>query len=126
EGEGIARDVVRVVQAARRAAGLDVSDRIRVTGEGDEQVVLAVQSHSELVAGEVLAGDGAVAAAPGPEADHGSGKVAARAAAGAREGPGRHGRGLGGTSLMGVLRGTSGRRSGSRAEPDRRAARDEW
>src|SRR5690625_957472 len=64
EGEGIARDVVRVIQAARRAAGLDVSDRIRLTVEGDEQVVLAVQSHSELVAGEVLAVDVAVPAAP--------------------------------------------------------------
>ncbi|HJB10073.1 MAG TPA: isoleucine--tRNA ligase [Candidatus Brachybacterium merdavium] len=75
EGEGIARDVVRVIQAARRAAGLDVSDRIRLTVEGDEQVVLAVQSHSELVAGEVLAVDVAVPAAPSQEAHTASEKV---------------------------------------------------
>ena len=55
EAEGIARDVVRAVQAARRAAGLDVSDRIRLTVDGDEQVVAAVAAHRDLVAGEVLA-----------------------------------------------------------------------
>src|SRR5690625_7711088 len=89
EGEGIARDVVRVIQAARRAAGLDVSDRIRLTVEGDEQVVLAVQSHSELVAGEVLAVDVAVPAAPSQEAHTAREKVSGRSA-------GRRGGGGGG------------------------------
>lgn len=65
EAEGVARDVVRAVQAARREAGLEVSDRIRLTVEGDESVVEAVAAHRELVAGEVLAVALEAPAAPG-------------------------------------------------------------
>ncbi|WP_010533948.1 isoleucine--tRNA ligase [Brachybacterium squillarum] len=53
--EGTARDVIRAIQAARREAGLDVSDRIVLTVAGDPEVVAAVEAHRELVAGEVLA-----------------------------------------------------------------------
>ncbi|MBV9845129.1 MAG: isoleucine--tRNA ligase [Kutzneria sp.] len=53
--EGTARDVVRVVQQARREAGLDVSDRITVTVSAGEDVVSAVSSHETFVAGETLA-----------------------------------------------------------------------
>ena len=53
--EGLARDVVRVVQQARREAGLDVSDRITVAVEAPEQVTAAVREHERFVAGEVLA-----------------------------------------------------------------------
>src|SRR5690606_18609255 len=53
--EGLARDVVRVVQQARRDAGLDISDRITVTVEADDEVVAAVRAHESFVAGEVLA-----------------------------------------------------------------------
>ena len=53
--EGTARDVVRVVQQARRDAGLDVSDRITLTVDGPEQVLAAVRAHEAFVAGEVLA-----------------------------------------------------------------------
>ncbi len=53
--EGTARDVVRVVQQARRDAGLAVSDRIRLTiGAGDD-VADAVRAHEAFVAGETLA-----------------------------------------------------------------------
>lgn len=53
--EGTARDVVRVVQQARRDAGLDVSDRIALTLDGPDAVLAAVRTHEAFVAGEVLA-----------------------------------------------------------------------
>src|SRR5690606_31734274 len=53
--EGLARDVVRVVQQARREAGLDITDRIFVTVEASEEVTAAVRAHEQFVAGEVLA-----------------------------------------------------------------------
>jgi isoleucyl-tRNA synthetase len=53
--EGRARDVVRVVQQARRDAGLNVSDRIALRVDGDDAVVDAVREHEAFVAGEVLA-----------------------------------------------------------------------
>jgi isoleucyl-tRNA synthetase len=53
--EGTARDVVRVVQQARRDAGLDVSDRVSLTLDGPESVLDAVRAHQGFVAGEVLA-----------------------------------------------------------------------
>ncbi len=53
--EGLARDVVRVVQQARRAAGLDVADRITLVLDASEEVVGAARTHAEFVAHEVLA-----------------------------------------------------------------------
>ncbi len=55
--EGTARDVVRVVQQARREAGLDVSDRIRLTVGADGAVAGAVRAHAGFVAAETLATD---------------------------------------------------------------------
>ena len=55
--EGIARDVVRIVQQARREAGLAVSDRIRLTIGADGTVADAVRAHAEFLAGETLAVD---------------------------------------------------------------------
>jgi isoleucyl-tRNA synthetase len=55
EAEGLARDVVRAVQQARREAGLDVSDRIRLTLATDEAVWPAVVAHQEMVMTETLA-----------------------------------------------------------------------
>ena len=52
--EGLARDVVRAVQQARKDAGLDVSDRIRLTLEAADDVLAAVAEHSELVKSETL------------------------------------------------------------------------
>ncbi|MDN5916961.1 MAG: isoleucine--tRNA ligase [Pseudonocardia sp.] len=54
--EGTARDVVRVVQQARREAGLEVSDRIVLTLSGPDAVLDAVRTHEAFVTGEVLAG----------------------------------------------------------------------
>ncbi|HEX7745294.1 MAG TPA: isoleucine--tRNA ligase [Micromonosporaceae bacterium] len=53
--EGLARDVVRVVQQARREAELDVSDRIRVALAAPAEVWAAVEAYRDFVAREVLA-----------------------------------------------------------------------
>ena len=53
--EGLARDLVRAVQQARRDAGLDVSDRIALTIGGDEDVQAAAKTHERLITGETLA-----------------------------------------------------------------------
>jgi isoleucyl-tRNA synthetase len=53
--EGLAREVVRAVQNARKAAGLNVEDRIELTLGGDDELVGAARAHEEYVAGEVLA-----------------------------------------------------------------------
>jgi len=55
EAEGLARDVVRAVQQARKDAGLDVSDRIALTIAGDQEAITAVETYRELIAGETLA-----------------------------------------------------------------------
>lgn len=57
EAEGVARDVVRAIQQARRDAGLEVTDRIRVSVTAEPAVVAAVETHRELIAGEALADD---------------------------------------------------------------------
>jgi isoleucyl-tRNA synthetase len=53
--EGWAREVVRVVQNARKDAGLEVSDRIELALGGDEDLLAAAREHEGYVAGEVLA-----------------------------------------------------------------------
>ncbi|RSM71748.1 isoleucine--tRNA ligase [Amycolatopsis sp. WAC 01375] len=53
--EGLARDLVRVVQQARRDAGLDVADRIALTVDAPEDVVTAAKTHEEFIASETLA-----------------------------------------------------------------------
>lgn len=53
--EGTARDVVRIVQQARRDAGLAVSDRIRLTLGADGPAGDAIRAHAGFVAAETLA-----------------------------------------------------------------------
>ncbi|OZB46924.1 MAG: isoleucine--tRNA ligase, partial [Cellulomonas sp. 14-74-6] len=53
--EGYARDVVRAVQDARKAAGLRVSDRIDLRLQVPADQVAAVEAHREFVARETLA-----------------------------------------------------------------------
>jgi isoleucyl-tRNA synthetase len=53
--EGLARDLIRVVQQARREAGLDVSDRIALVVSALDEVVAAAREHEGFVAGETLA-----------------------------------------------------------------------
>jgi isoleucyl-tRNA synthetase len=63
--EGVARDVVRVVQQARREADLQVSDRISLALSASEDVLAAVRAHEAFVLGEVLAGSVAYGPVPG-------------------------------------------------------------
>jgi isoleucyl-tRNA synthetase len=53
--EGTARDIIRVVQQARKDAGLDVSDRINLVIGAGKTVADAVTKHAAFVAGETLA-----------------------------------------------------------------------
>ncbi|NBH02448.1 isoleucine--tRNA ligase [Amycolatopsis sp. SID8362] len=53
--EGVVRDLVRVVQQARRDAGLDVADRIALTVDAPDDVVEAARRHEEFLASETLA-----------------------------------------------------------------------
>ena len=52
--EGLARDVVRVVQQARRAANLNVSDRIALVVDAAPETAAAVDSHRDFIANETL------------------------------------------------------------------------
>ena len=47
--------MVRIVQQARRDAGLDVSDRIRLTIGADGAVADAVRAHAAFLSAETLA-----------------------------------------------------------------------
>jgi isoleucyl-tRNA synthetase len=53
--EGLAREIVHAVQLARRDAGLDISDRIVLTLDGDGELLGAARAHEEYISGEVLA-----------------------------------------------------------------------
>jgi isoleucyl-tRNA synthetase len=53
--EGYAREIVHAVQSARKAAGLEVEDRIELTLGGDQALVGAARAHGDYVAGETLA-----------------------------------------------------------------------
>jgi isoleucyl-tRNA synthetase len=53
--DGWAREIVHAVQAARRAAGLEITDRIALTLAGDDALIGAARTHQEYIAGETLA-----------------------------------------------------------------------
>ena len=55
EAEGLARDVVRAVQQARRSADLNVSDRIVLTLSADDDIRQQLAPHEGLISGETLA-----------------------------------------------------------------------
>ena len=73
--EGLAREIVHAVQLARREAGLDISDRIVLTLDGDDELLDAARVHEAYLSDEVLAvavhyganGDGRVASIEGRE-----------------------------------------------------------
>ncbi|MGD2215734.1 MAG: isoleucine--tRNA ligase [Gemmatimonadales bacterium] len=70
--EGIARDLVNRIQRLRRDAGLELDDRIRLGIFGAPKVASAAETHSEYIAGEVLAVAVEVGAEPpdGAEYEH--------------------------------------------------------
>jgi isoleucyl-tRNA synthetase len=54
--EGLAREVVRLVQDARKGDGLDVSDRISLHwAASDPELVAALTEHGPMIRGEILA-----------------------------------------------------------------------
>ena len=53
--EGLAREVVHAVQAARKSAGLNVEDRIALRLGGDDDLLAAVRAHEAYVSAETLA-----------------------------------------------------------------------
>jgi isoleucyl-tRNA synthetase len=68
--EGYAREIVHAVQGARKAAGLEVEDRIELALDGDAALTAAAAAHRDYVTGETLAtgfgvGDSASLGAPG-------------------------------------------------------------
>jgi isoleucyl-tRNA synthetase len=67
EREGLARDLIRLVQQERRAAGLEVSDRIHLTVTASSVWLEALEAHRAFVLGETLALDVAVTVAGGEE-----------------------------------------------------------
>jgi isoleucyl-tRNA synthetase len=52
---GVAREVVRMVQEARKNSGFDVSDRITLVWQADGDTAESLREHAGLVADEVLA-----------------------------------------------------------------------
>ena len=57
EREGLARELVRTVQEARKQEGLDVSDRIILRIDGTPEVVAALDAHRDYVMEETLTND---------------------------------------------------------------------
>jgi isoleucyl-tRNA synthetase len=53
--EGLAREIVHAVQNARKAAGLEITDRIELGLGGDPELLEAARDHEAYLAGEVLA-----------------------------------------------------------------------
>ena len=53
--EGWAREIVRAVQLARQEAGLEITDRIVLTLDGDDALLAAARAHEAYIAGETLA-----------------------------------------------------------------------
>jgi isoleucyl-tRNA synthetase len=54
---GLAREAIRLVQEARKAAGFDVSDRILLTWQAAGRTAESLHEHHRLVADEVLAAE---------------------------------------------------------------------
>ncbi|MBC5824272.1 MAG: isoleucine--tRNA ligase [Candidatus Eremiobacteraeota bacterium] len=86
--EGLAREIVRAVQEARKAAGLEVSDRIRLRIEGRGEASAAVDAWRDYIGGETLAVEiNGPPFAPSFETDGEDWRIALAPADGLRRGP---------------------------------------
>jgi isoleucyl-tRNA synthetase len=65
--EGIARDLIRILNDRRKAEGFEIADRIRVRLGASGRVEAAAHAHRDWIAREVLAVEFAVGA-PEPDA----------------------------------------------------------
>ena len=52
--EGLANDALRFIQDSRKAAGLDVSDRIKLTYSADIALHNAIEAHKERIMHDAL------------------------------------------------------------------------
>jgi isoleucyl-tRNA synthetase len=66
--EGLAREIVRAVQLARKEAGLEVTDRIALGLAGDAEMLEVAREHEAYIAGETLATDFNLDGAAGDDA----------------------------------------------------------
>ncbi|MEN9581443.1 MAG: hypothetical protein RJA70_4452, partial [Pseudomonadota bacterium] len=55
EQEGLARDLVRLVQQARKEAGLQIADQIHLWVSGPPEVHAAIDTHAQYIASQTLA-----------------------------------------------------------------------
>jgi isoleucyl-tRNA synthetase len=55
--EGMARELIRIVQDTRKQAGLEVSDRIELMIDGDAAVTDAISAHRDAIMNETLASE---------------------------------------------------------------------
>ena len=53
--EGLAREILHAVQNARKAAGLEITDRIELSLAGDPELIEAARAHEAYLAAEALA-----------------------------------------------------------------------
>lgn len=53
--EGLVREFINKVQNLRKSRDFEVTQRIRVTVDGEEEVISAVDNYRDLIAGEILA-----------------------------------------------------------------------
>ncbi|MEP6482629.1 MAG: class I tRNA ligase family protein, partial [Rhodoglobus sp.] len=68
EAEGLARDLIRAIQDTRKAAGLEVSDRITLAVMGSSEAdIAALSGFSHMIAGETLALEATFEVSPEPE-----------------------------------------------------------
>lgn len=62
---GMARDVVRTLQQARKDSGFEVTDRVMLLWQSDDdRVIEAFEKHGAMIAGEILAEEIVHTAAP--------------------------------------------------------------